>query len=281
MSRWDALSEGVGSVVAAGGDLVAAATLSSLTVWRSGVLLERFGSPVANPGRLAVVADRVHWGNRVVDTRTGNVTVGPQFSEVLPGYTQTAAARSPDGSTAVLAGRWGGVIGEQPSAAAVRVDGGHGTVLWQASDVAPDAVWCGSARLVVGCRMPLIFDWSGRPLGALPLETPPFRIDGDRAGSAVLVAGHGRLVVGAVDGSVLAAADGQWLDAALAPNGECLLSVDLSGALRVHVLQPGLPVLREIPTPDRVVGIGVSDDLLVAAFGVPPAVRVLQRAGLF
>jgi len=92
----------------------------------------------------------------------------------------------------------------------------------------------------------------------------------------VLVAGHGRLMVGAADGSDLAAADGQWLDAALAPNGEFVVSVDLSGDLKVRSVEPGLPVIREISTPDRVVGIGVSDDVLVAAFGVPPAVRVLQ-----
>jgi hypothetical protein len=34
--------------------------------------------------------------------------------------------------------------------------------------------------------------------------------------------------------------------------------------------------MHEIPTPDRVVGIGVSNEAIVAAFGVPPAVRVLQ-----
>lgn len=276
MSRWEALPEGVGSVVAIGGELVAAAALSSLMIWRSGELLGRFVSPVPNPGRLAVVGDRVHWGTRVVDTRTGDVAAGPQLSGVLPGYAQTAAARSPDASAVLLAGRWGGVIGEQPTAAAVLVDGRHSERLWHASDVAPDALWCGDGRLIVGCRMPAVFDRSGAAIGSLPLDPPPFRIDGDRAGSVVLVAGHGRLVVSTADGSVLAAADGQWLDAALAPNGGFVVSVDLSGDLKVRSVEPGLPVIREISTPDRVVGIGVSDDVLVAAFGVPPAVRVLQ-----
>ena len=245
-------------------------------IWRNGELLGRFESPVPNPGRLAVVGRRVHWGTRVVDTATGDVAVGPQLSEVLPGYAQTAAAWSPDGSAVLLAGRWGGVVGERPTAAAVLVDGGQSTTLWQVSDVAPDALWCGDHRLIVGCRTPAVFDRSGRPAGSLPLETPPFRIDGDRAGSVVLVAGHGRLVVGAADGSVFATADGQWLDAVLAPDGGSVLSVDLSGNLRLRSVEPGLPVRQEISTPDRVVGIGLSDSAIVAAFGVPPAVRVLQ-----
>jgi hypothetical protein len=276
MSEWQALPEGVGSVVAVGGELVAAAALSSLMIWRNGELLGRFASPVPNPGRLAVVGNRVHWGTRVVDTGTGKVAAGPQLSDVLPGYGQTAAAWSPDASAVLLAGRWGGAIGEQPTAAAVLVDGGHIATLWQVSDVAPDALWCGDDRLIVGCRMPAVFDRSGRGLGSLPLETPPFRIDGDRAGSVVLVAGRGRLVVGAADGSVITTADGQWLDAALAPDGGSVLSLDLAGDLRVRSVEPGLPVRKEVPTPDRVVGIGVSDDAIVAAFGVPPAVRVLQ-----
>jgi hypothetical protein len=92
----------------------------------------------------------------------------------------------------------------------------------------------------------------------------------------VLVAGHGRLVVGAADGSVLATADGQWLDAALAPDGGSLLSVDLLGNLRLRSVEPGLPVRQVISTPDRVVGIGLSNSAIVAAFGIPPAVRVLQ-----
>ena len=276
MSRWEALPEGVGSVVAVGGELVAAAALSSLMIWRSGELIGRFDSPVPNPGRLAVVGGRVHWGTRVVDTETGEVAAGPVLSEVLPGYAQTAAARSPDASAVLLAGRWGGPVGEQPTAAAVLVDGGRSETLWQVSDVAPDALWCGDGRLVVGCRMPAIFDRAGRSVGSLPLETPPFRIDGDRAGSVILVAGHGRLVVGTPDGSVVATADGQWLDAALAPDGGSVLSVDLSGNVSVRSMEPGLPVRQEVPTPDRVVGIGVSDDVLVAAFGMPPAVRVLR-----
>ena len=86
MSRWEALPEGVGSVVAIGGELVAAAALSSLMIWRNGELLGRYDSPVPNPGRLAVVGDRVHWGTWVVDAGTGEVSAGPQLSEVLPGY---------------------------------------------------------------------------------------------------------------------------------------------------------------------------------------------------
>ena len=72
---------------------------------------------------------------------------------------------------------------------------------------------------MIGCRMPTFFDRSGRSLGTYPMDPPPFRIEEDRTGSVVLLAGHGRLVVGSADGSVLAAADGQWLDAALAPTG--------------------------------------------------------------
>ena len=276
MSQWDALPESVGSVVAIGGELVAAAALSSLMIWRNGELLGRYDSPVPNPGRLAVVGDRVHWGTRVVDTGTGGVAAGPQLSEVLPGYGQTAAALSPDGSVAILAGRWGGEIGERPTAAAALVDGEHSATLWQAADIAPDAVWCGDGRLVVGCRMPAIFDRSGRSLGGYPMDPPPFRIEGDRTGSVVLMAGHGRLVVGAADGSVLAAADGQWLDAALAPSAGFVVSVDLTGELTMRSTEPGLPAISQIPAPDRVVGVGISDDALVAAFGVPPAVRVLQ-----
>jgi hypothetical protein len=276
MSRWQALPEAVGSRVAIGGELIAAAALSSLMIWRNGELIGRFDSPVPNPGRLAVVGNRVHWGTRAVDTETGEVAAGPLLSEVLPGYAQTAAARSPDGSAVLLAGRWGGLIGEQPTAAAALVDGGHSATLWQVSDVAPDALWCGDDRLIVGCRMPAVFDRSGQPIGSLPLETPPFRIDGDQAGTVVLVGGHGRLVVGTADGSVLATADGQWLDAALAPDGRSVLSVDLWSAVNMRSVEPGLPVMREVPTPDRVIGIGVSDSAIVAAFGVPPAVRVLQ-----
>jgi hypothetical protein len=276
MSRWEALPEGLGSVVAADGELVAAAALSSLMIWRSGELLGRFDSPVPNPGRLAVVGSRVHWGTRVVDTETGEVATGPELSAVLPGYAQTAAARSPDGSAVLLAGRWGGVVGEQPTAAAVLVNGGHSTTLWQVSDVAPDALWCGDDRFIVGFRMPTVFDRSGQAVGSLPLETPPFRIESDRTGSVVLVAGHGRLVVSTADGAVLATADGQWLDATLAPDGQSVLSLDFSGNLKVRSVEPGLPVRQEVPTPDRVIGIGVSDDAIVAAFGVPPAVRLLQ-----
>ena len=90
------------------------------------------------------------------------------------------------------------------------------------------------------------------------------------------MAGHGRLVVGAADGSVLAAADGQWLDAALAPSAAFVVSVDLTGELTMRSTEPGLPAISQLAAPDRVVGVGISDDALVAAFGVPPAVRVLQ-----
>ncbi len=276
---WSALPGELGGAVAIAGDVVVAATLSRLTGWRSGVIIAEVTSPRPNPARPVVVGDTVSWGSCLTDLTTGRSEFGPFLADALPGYEQTMATRSPDGGLVLAAGRWGGPLGAESPAVVAALAGDQVTVLWRAHDLAPEALWCGQERLVVGCRGPRVLDHAGTALGSLPSVVPPFRIESAADERLLLIADHGRLLV-AADGQPLGSADGAWLDAAITPDGSRVVALDFSDQLHFFDVRPGLPETAVIAAPDPISRVGLSDTKVVASFGVPPAVRVADLSEL-
>jgi hypothetical protein len=90
----------------------------------------------------------------------------------------------------------------------------------------------------------------------------------------VLVAEHTRLAVRALHTSELVGeCSGRWIDAALGPDGSRLVAIDFAGRIRVHLVEPELPVAYEIPADTPAQAVAASDDRIAVAFIEPPLVR--------
>jgi hypothetical protein len=275
VTAWSALDGGTGTVLAVAGEVAIAAQLGTLTVWSDGEPAVTIHAEVPNPARPRVVGRRVHWGPHVVDLDNGTHDRLVPTGDVLPGYAQTAHAWARGGDAAMVAGRWTDPAGHPRAVAAlVDGDGARPTMIWEAREDAPVALWVGDATGVVGTRSPEVVDRAGRLVRVLTGTSAPFRIDGDGAGARLLVAEHATLGVwNLADGELLGRCSGTFVDAALTPDGRRVVTVDFSGRMRVHAVAPELPLVTELDSDDPALAVAVTDDRIVAAFAAMPAIR--------
>jgi len=273
MSGWEALPDGVGTVLAVSGELRVAAQLGRLRAWRGFAPLWSVPVDEPNPARPALLPDGVRWGPYAVSVDGGAVTPLP-LARVPAGYLPTAHAWSPDGSVAVAAGRRADPGGSSPPSAAWLLGGaGPGPVtLWSGHDVPPVAVLVAPPFVVVGHRHPDVFSMDGTLLRSLDGVTSPQRLDG-QAGR-LLVVEAGLLSVWELEsGSLVGRLPGTWVDACLTPDGSTVLAADMAGALwrrRAADLQDGAEVAADGP----VMAVATDGDVVLAAFARPPGLRM-------
>jgi hypothetical protein len=103
----------------------------------------------------------------------------------------------------------------------------------------------------------------------------PVRIEACRDEARLLVVEHGRLSLWRSSvWSMLDTVDGNWLDAAIAPGGDIVATVNYAGQLSLARVEDGLSSLTHLPTPDPVRSLTLGEDCLVAGFARGDAVRV-------
>jgi hypothetical protein len=272
MTSWEALPDGVGTVLALAGEIRVAAQSGRLRAWRELVPLWQAEVPEPNPARPTILPDRVLWGPYSIDLRTGAVADVP-FAWPPAGYGQTAHAWSPDGSLAVAAGRRLDVGGSSPPAAAWLLGESGPTTLWAGVDVPPLAVFVDPPLVVVGHRHPDVHDTDGTLLRSLEGVTSPSRIDGH--GGRILIVEAGLLSVWEpATGTLLRRAPGTWVDACLTPDGKTVVAADMAGNLhRLPVAAGGHDDAVETSA-DPVMAVATDGRTLLAAFARLPGLRV-------
>ena len=270
MTPWQALPDGVGTVVAVTGEIRVAAQAGRLRAWRgpTPLWLAEVGEP--NPARPTILADRVLWGPYSVNLDTGTVTALPD-ARPPAGYAQTAHAWSADGSLAVAAGRRQDRGGSLPPAAAW-LFGVTPTPLWSGADVPPLAVFVDPQLVVVGHRNPDVHAIDGSLLRSLDGVISPQRLDG-HAGRLLVVEAGLLSVWNPVAGSLLGRAEGGWVDACLTPDGESVLAADMAGNLHLMSVAAGLRGGVEYPADAPVIGVATDGRVLLAAFARLPGLR--------
>lgn len=273
---WQALPDGVGTVLAVAGDVFVAAQAGRLRAWRGRTPLWLAEVADANPARPTILAERVLWGPYAVATRSGEVT---EIAYARPpvGYLQTAHAWSADGSVAIAAGRRRDPGGSGPSAAAwLLTPDGH-VPLWSADDVPPTALFIDRDVAIVGHRDPGMYAMDSLLLRSLATATPPQRIDA-RAGRILLVEAGSLSVRDRSDGSLLGRLEGGWMDACLTPDGTEVLAADLVGNLVRLTVGTGVADTVPEALDDPLTGVATDGSVLLGSFSYPPGLRFRSLA---
>jgi hypothetical protein len=264
VSEWTGLPGAGGTLLALAGDRTAAAQLGRLTVWDG----EREIACVegAVPGRPRITDGAVLWGEVELVGNNVKRVAGLQGAPTPAGFYRVAAsAWTPDGEAVVTSAAWTGPPG-RPEARVVLHDAGGEprATLWEASDLAPKALWAGERLIVVGSREPRVYARDGTLVNTLTGRTPPVRVEADAAEERLLVVEHGALTVwSTATWEPLERRDGAWLDAAMAPDGGLVVAVDLAGALH------GAPLAAS----DPVQAVALGDGRIAACFARAPIVR--------
>jgi hypothetical protein len=272
MTSWEALPDGVGTVLAVAGDVRVAAQSGRVRAWRGLEPLWVAEVDTPNPARPTIVADRVLWGPYAVDLDTGSVTELPS-GRVPAEYIQTAHAWSKDGSVAVGAGRRLDPGGSVPPAAAWLLGRSGVSTLWSGADVPPLAVLVESTFVAIGHRNPDIYSVDGGLLRSLDGVTSPQRLDG--GGGRLLVVEAGLLSVwDPSSGVLLGRAPGTWVDACLTPDGETLVAADMAGTIHRLPVATGLTAGVEEPADGPAIAVATDGRVLLASFAGLPGLRV-------
>jgi hypothetical protein len=272
MTSWEALPDGVGTVLAVAGEVRVAAQSGRVRAWRGlePLWVAEVDSP--NPARPTIVADRVLWGPYAVDLDTGSVTELP-FGRVPAEYIQTAHAWSPDGAVAAGAGRRLDPGGSVPPAAAWLLGRSGVSTLWSGADVPPLALLVESTFIAIGHRNPDVYSVDGALLRSLDGVISPQRLDG--GGARLLVVEAGLLSVwDPSSGVLLARAPGTWVDACLTPDGETVVAADMAGKIHRLPVATGLTAGVEEPADGPAIAVATDGQVLLAAFAALPGLRV-------
>jgi hypothetical protein len=276
---WHRLPGPAGATIAVGGDVIAAGSVSQLSVWRGDRVLA-VAARAPSPGRPRILVGsvgrpRVCWGphvvaveNEEVDTLdellvATNVPPRPYVGGRGGGHGRVASyAWSPDGETVVVATQ--DRSGAQSLAASAVLLSATGTTiksLWHASEFAPAASWVARQFLVLGARPSLVFDLDGNRVTDLPGASAPIRIEASSDERTLLVTAHDQLARWDTGRWTATTAAGPWLDAALAPDGEQVAAIGFSGEL--SLLDSDLHVARRIAPPGPPTGVAMGADHLV------------------
>ncbi|MGH9215138.1 MAG: hypothetical protein ACRDZS_02700 [Acidimicrobiales bacterium] len=285
---WRALDGGYGATVAVAGAYTVAAQLGYLTVWAGQRLVAHVTAQASAPGRPRIVQDRlakdkVYWGPGVLDLASGRLallaslaaettgTVVPRGVGISPqGYSTATYAWSPDGSMVAVTAQHASGPHPPTASAVVRDNAGQLlATLWECPDIAPRAAWVGRTLVVIGTRQPGVFRRNGSRVVELDGATPPVRIEASSDETRLLMVEHTRLTLwDTATWAPVGIADGQWLDAALAPDGQLVIAVDFAGTL--HTLDGTLASGPPLPAPGAALGgalgVALDDSRVVAAF---------------
>ena len=277
--EWTPLADGYGTMLAVGGTLTAAAQLSRITVWEGDDVVLECEAPVASPGRPAIEGRRVYWGEMVLDLDGPPQRVPDVLAAVAEGTGEPAGGGPGGGYTPTLyawgagklivAAGWRGTPPRQPATRALLLDasGERRALLWEDGDLSPTAAWVGEDRVVLGSRAPRVYDAGGELVRVLEPGIPALRVDANAR--LVLIAEPHRVTLWE-DDSAVARWPGQWLDAALAPEGARVALVDSDG--RLWLAEPGGEP-QPLDTPGSVAGVALGPGRAAIALASAAGVR--------
>ncbi len=271
MTAWQALPDGVGTVLAIAGDVRVAAQAGRLRAWRGLDPIWQAEAGQPNPAVPTILADEVRWGPCAINLHTGAVSEVP-WARPATGYVQTAHAWSPDGSMAVAAGRREDPGGSSPPAAAWLLGPSGPTTLWSGADVPPLAMFVDPPLVVVGHRHPDVHRPDGTLVRSLDGVTSAQRIDG-HAGRLLVVEAGLLSVWEPSTGTLLRHAPGTWVDACITPDGETVVAADMAGNLHRLAATTGGGDAVETSA-DPVIGVATDGQTLLASFARLPGLRV-------
>ena len=270
---WQALAGG-GHRLAIAGDLIVAADATSLVVWRGGREVAMHQAQRRIAGWPRITGERVCWGDGVLD-------LGPSGWTEAAGVDTLFAPPSPLGSETATLWVWSadgatlgcGIGGRDGAGRFVLLDAASGDArtLWRSADAAPQAAWIGRAQLVVGSRQPSRLARDGTPLGTLatpPDALPASRLDASADEARLLGVCPAALLLWALPhAEPLLVHVGDWIDGALAPDGQVLFAVDAAGQLYAGLAHAGAKLRLLADAPPGVGALACDRGQLLGAAG--------------
>jgi hypothetical protein len=267
---WQTVHEGHPGRLALQGDLLAAATLDRLRLWRGGLPVAQAQSPVRAPGWPVPGAQAVHWGPGRWTAAAGYQADGALLALCAQGRRVPACwAWRDDGACVLLSLGGGPGPGADPGPQALLAEPGRGlrAVLRSDAEAAAKACCLGLQVAVVGSAQASVHGADGRLRLRLDNPSPALRLVLCAAGQRLLLVESGRLSLYRLhDGHLLCRAQGHWTDAAPTPDGTQLLAVDVQGRLAWLDAATPDPEPRWIDTSDPVQAVALDDTQVLASF---------------
>lgn len=265
--HWQVLDEGRAGLPALHGELVAAASLNQLALWRGGRPLGTATCPVRAPGRPVFTSDGVRWGPGLWRDGSGYQSDPALLALCDSGHRTPQFWAWDDDGARVLAGLASAPGGgfetwlAGPALRAPRRLASHGPA---------QAGWLGRDIAVIGHAQAAVVDLTGRPLMALDNPTPALRLQASADARRLLLVEPGRIGLYDLDtGARLARAEGRWIDAS-STDGRTALAVDIAGGLWAIDLLSPQSAPRPLNAPGPVQGVATDGTRLVACLAEAP-----------
>ena len=137
-------------------------------------------------------------------------------------YRAVSYTWSPDGQVFVLTVSWHGQPGS-PLARAILADkkGKLIKIIWEGSDIAPQAVYIGKNWIFLGTREPVIFNLSGEIIKKLPQDNPAIRIEASKDEPLLMELGPAQIKIwNSASWELESSYAGLWMDASISNDGK-------------------------------------------------------------
>jgi hypothetical protein len=285
-NQWKILNNGTGDKLAIDGGLGAAAMPGQLVIWQHDELIGKVQRETAMPGYPRIGDSKVYWGDGYYDLterkhvqlfHTEKTVLGA--TELMPGQSLVpiAYAWHKKGKLMALSYYLGG-INHGASARVVMADmvTGEKNSIWEEIDMPPSAIHISDTRIIIGAREPAVYDHAGMLLHLLKPQVPPFRVGSSEDEKWLLIAQHAVVAIWDLQTMQLHRQwQGQWIDAAISPDGKMLAMVDFDGKIHLQQIEDPAAEAKLLPASDPVQSVSLNENKLIASFARGEKIRTI------
>lgn len=282
IGTWACIEGGFGTRLVLEDGMTLGATPDHLLLWMGQTLTHTLHPSYPQYGYPRMKGQMVFWGNGVLNLNSKKYTELPETKSSIVAGTDASVIPSPrggryqpaffawsaDGKIVVVTASWVGGTSSYPARALLLNDQGQfQTVLWEATDLVPEAAWIGKQWLILGTRKPLIFDRKGKFIAELESGTPALRIEASKQEDYLLLVQTGRLTVWDTNTwNKIGDQPGNWLDAAISPSGHSIVAVDFDGNLHIMKMENGISLINIVIPRQAILAVALGNNRIAAAF---------------
>lgn len=280
IGEWIILAGGLGNSLAIDKDIAAASSPDRLIIWKNEKKIITLLSKSLRPGNPRIWDDKVFWGEGYVDLNDGKyknfAPVSGSLSAVLerkyflPGelFVPMVFAWEDTGKMVAVSLQPTEINGDdRPSVELIMAATGDTVRIWKEPDIVPRSLCVYKSCVFLGTRPVRKCDFEGKVINTFHCDTQPFKVECCNDERSLVIAEHSAITIWDTESNEMSRQwYGQWLDAAVSPDGKNLAMIDFEGKL--HWVKPNDPQasLERIDLPDPVQSIALSNDWIMAAF---------------
>jgi hypothetical protein len=278
MEEWKILKDGSGNRLAINDTYAVAAEPLCITVWKEGELYCRQQVTFPQPGFPRLSDNKIYWGPGMLDLEKRIYvpvvkalavlkTEMVQLGRPSDTYRPVEYAWAPDGSTMAVSLQWSGKPGPPPAKVLLLSTGGELEArLWEDSDVPVTALCVSEKWVIAGTRQLRIFEKHRPAPKMLAAAVPAVRIEVTKDERRMMRLQYDHIALWDLsEPTLLHRWDGNWLDAAITPDGDRIVAVDSNGKLfSISTTSPFHITPRNAPGP--VFSLALSERYLLAFF---------------